>query len=288
MKARQFSKARALLLLPLLAAFCSQPAEAQKLAVLFPEKTEQSENFSEKLAASLALEFKVLNRSLSEAAFLSTQTAKPFNLTTGEAKLIGAAIGCDFFLLVKAENQRRYSFAKKDYFESYAVIYLASSRTGRLVFWRLASFDDPQSEKAEKKLSDAAINLAFEISNKISIAAKQEAEEKPPPKIAEIPDENSPDAKNFRVPLPYLRRPPAYTALAKLYGIEATVDIEVDFDEGGAILRTEIVRWAGFGLDESVTQTIRQMDWRPASRGQKALPVRALLRYNFRKLEREE
>jgi hypothetical protein len=53
-------------------------------------------------------------------------------------------------------------------------------------------------------------------------------------------------------------------------------------------MRTQIVRWAGYGLDEAVTETVRRMNWRPATRGGKALPIRVLLRYNFKKIEKEE
>jgi TonB family protein len=263
------------------------PLFAQKIAVLTPEKTIRSESFAKKLENSLAEKFKILDSSLSETAFLSSNPEKPFNLTTQEAKIIGAAIGCDFFLLVKDENLRRYSFEKKEYFESYAAVYLVSSRTGRLVFWTLKSFDDADSGKAEKQLFDSINDLTKEISDKLPNIIKEEITEKIA-KLEEIPDENSPDSKNFRSPLPYKRLSPRYTALANLYKIEATVDIEIDFDESGKILRTEIVHWGGYGLDEAVTETIRKMNWRPAEKNGKTLPIRVLLRYNFKKLDKEE
>ena len=81
---------------------------------------------------------------------------------------------------------------------------------------------------------------------------------------------------------------PPYTALANLYRVTATVDIEVDFDESGVVSHTEIVRWAGFGLDEAVAETVRKMNWRPALKNGKAIPIRVLLRYNFKKIEKEE
>lgn len=260
---------------------------AQKIAVLTPEKNGQSEGFAEKLETSLTEKFKVLDSSLSEAAFLSSNPEKPFNLTTQEAKIIGAAIGCDFFLLVKSENLRRYSFEKKEYFESYAAVYAVSSRTGRLVFWKLRTFNGYKSNDAERLLFESVNDLTKEISDKLPTIANEEISEKIA-KLEEVPDENSPEAKFFRSPLPYKRLSPQYTSLANLYGIAATVDIEVDFDESGNILRTEVVRWAGFGLDESVTETVRKMNWRPATRDGKTLPIRVLLRYNFKKIEKEE
>ncbi|HSK72178.1 MAG TPA: hypothetical protein VK892_10815, partial [Pyrinomonadaceae bacterium] len=114
---------------------------AQKIAVLVPEKNKQSQDFAERLETSLGEKFKILDTSMSETAFRSVKFENPFNLYKTEAKLIGAVIGCDYFLLVKSQTLRRASLSKPDYFESYAVIYVVSSRSGRLIFWKLASFE---------------------------------------------------------------------------------------------------------------------------------------------------
>ena len=269
-------------------AFCFLSfVHAQKIAILTPEKNEQSENFSEKLENSLSGKFKILDKSLSEAAFNSVIYEKPFNLSLKESKNIGAAVGCDYFLLIKSKNLRRFSFEKKEFYESFAAVYVVSSRSGRLIFWKLVKGEAQNPNEAEKLLLSSAENLALEVSEKIIDAEKAETNEKPAPNLEELPEENSPDAKNFRPPLPYKRFRPEYTETANLYGIEATVDILLDVDENGKILRTEISRWAGFGLDESVAKTVTQMNWRPASRNGKTLPIRVLLRYNFKKLNEE-
>jgi len=258
-----------------------------KIAILTPEKNNQSENFAERLTASLAEKFKVLDSSMSEAAFRSAGAAKPFNMSAEESKIIGEAIGCEFFLLIKSENLRRSSFEKKEYFESYAAVYAVSARTGRLVFWKLTSFNGDDAKGAEKLLLDSVNDSAKEIAGRLSAVAREELNEKRAA-LQEVPDENSPDAKNFRAPLPFRRLSPQYTATANLYSIAATVDIEVDFDETGKILRTDVVRWAGFGLDEAVTETVRKMNWRAAALSGKPLPIRVLLRYNFKKIDKEE
>jgi len=265
---------------PLLAA-----SGQSRVTVLVPEKNTQSQTFAEKLEISLSNNFKVLDSSLSETAFRSAKYEKPFNLSREESKNIGAAIGCDYFLLVKADTLRRYSFSKKEFYESYAVVYAVSSRSGRLVFWKLTNGEAETAEKAERKLFDSMKDLAAEISDKLRTTSKEEPNEKPNAKLEELPAENSPEAKNFRPPLPYKRIRPEYTRIANLYGIEATVDAEINVDENGKILKIEIVRWAGFGLDESVTETIYKMQWRAASRNGKTLPLRVLLRYNFKKIE---
>ena len=263
------------------------PVSAQKVAVLTPEKTALSESFAESLKASLKENFKVLNSSMSEAAFLSAGVEKPFNMSAEEAKIAGAAVGGDYFVLVKSENLRRFSLEKKEFFESYAAVYAVSTRTGRLVFWKLNSFQGFEAAAAQKLLLDSSAALAKELSAGLSRIFKEEPGEKRAA-LEEIPEENSPDAKDFRPPLPYRRISPQYTPLANLYSVAATVDAEVDFDETGKVLRVEIVRWAGFGLDESVAETIRKMNWRAAARAGKPLPVRALLRYNFKKIEKED
>jgi len=264
------------------------PVYAQKIAVLVPEKTVQSERFAKKFHSSLSVEFNVLNESLSETAFRSNAFENPFNLSTEEAKNVGEAIGCGYFLLVKSATLRRSSFQKEEFYESFAAVYVVSSRTGRLAVWKLQTFEAAKPEKAEKLLLDSTDNLASEIFDKLKIVTKSEISEKTNRKIEEVPDENTAEAKNLRPPLPYKRFKPEYTRLAYIYDVTATIDITVDLDENGAIQRTEVVRWAGFDLDESVTETVRRMNWRAATRNGKTLPMRVLLRYNFKKIEKEE
>jgi hypothetical protein len=44
----------------------------------------------------------------------------------------------------------------------------------------------------------------------------------------------------------------------------------------------QIVRWAGFGLDETTIATVRQLHFFPAMKNGTPIPMRVLLRYNFR------
>jgi TonB family protein len=100
--------------------------------------------------------------------------------------------------------------------------------------------------------------------------------------IEDAPEEGSPAAAGFREPAPYRRLRPAYTDEAARAGAEATVDVSVEVGADGEVGRVEVVRWAGFGLDEAVVSTVRQMHFRPATRDGRPFPVRILLRYNFR------
>ena len=96
-------------------------------------------------------------------------------------------------------------------------------------------------------------------------------------------DEGAQAHKDLREPAPYRRLRPAYPDTASRAEAEATVDAAVEIGADGEVGRVEIVRWAGFGLDDSVVSTIRQMHFRPATRDGEAVAVRVLLRYNFRK-----
>jgi TonB family protein len=262
-------------------------AAAQKLAFLTPEKTQRSQIVNEKLQSMLAKDFKILDDSMVETVSQSLSEMNVFNLSREEARNLGAAIGCDYFIVQKADTLRRASLSKPTaYYESYAVVYLVSSRTGRLLFWNLSKFEADASPEAERKMLAATDDLAAEISSRLK-ASKQIAEIEQAG-FAELPGEDSPESKKFRPPLPYRRFKPQYTDAANLYNVAATVDAAVDIDENGKVLRIEILRWAGYGLDESVAETIRKMQWQPALREGKALPIRVLLRYNFKKLESRE
>jgi hypothetical protein len=256
---------------------------AQRIAVITPEKNSQTE----RIAAQFAEKFKAIDSDLVEIAVKSQPISNIYNLSTEESKTLANAIGCDFFIILKAENLRRTSFAKPLYFESYAVVYLVSARTGRLVFWTLKNFESETAMSADEQLFNSIQGLTNELENKIKTAVPAEFNEASPPNLEQLPEENSSAAKNFKSPLPFKRLRPEYTRNANLYGIEATIDAVVDLDENGKITRLEITRWAGYDLDESVKETIKSMNWRPASRDGKSLPIRVLLRYNFKKIEKE-
>ncbi len=271
-----------------IACFFSLSADAQKIAILSPDENTRSRKFGENLADSLSINFKLIDGSLSESAFSSIELENPFNQNVSEAKNVGARIGCNYFVLVKSETLRRSSFKKNEYYESYAAVYVVSSRTGRLIFWKLNSFEEDLPSRAETKLAESTGDLTTEISAKIKSAEINEINETANTKANNLPDENSPDAKNFRPPMPYKRIKPEYTKLADFYNIAATVDVLVDINEKGEILNTEIVRWAGYGLDESVEKTVREMNWRAADRNGKSLVMRVLLRYNFKDIKTDE
>ncbi len=261
---------------------------AQKIAVLAPEKNGRSAEFAEALSGALEQQLKLIDPSLAETAFLASGAETPFNLTVEDARNIGAAIGCDYFIIVRAEDLPRYSLAKKEYFESYAAIFSVRARTGGLIDFRLSSFNGFDQKDASRLLREEIPRLGVELAAKLRQNFAMPVSESLGERPAEIPIDGSPDSTGFRPPIPYRRLSPKYPVTADLYAIAATVDIEVDLDEKGTVRRTEIVRWAGFGLDEAVETAVRAMNWRPAERNRRFEPSRFLLRYNFKKIEKED
>ena len=85
------------------------------------------------------------------------------------------------------------------------------------------------------------------------------------------------------MPRPFRRLSPPYPETAANAEVEAVVDVLVDLDIKGEVSNVEVARWAGFGLDEVTIETVRQMHFFPAMRNGTPIPLRVLLRYNFRK-----
>jgi TonB family protein len=94
---------------------------------------------------------------------------------------------------------------------------------------------------------------------------------------------DDPAAQGIEPPVFYQRLKPAYTEQADLAGIAATVELEAVFGEDGKVGQVEVVRWAGFGLDESAIATVRQLRFKSARRDGKNVTIRGLVRYNFRR-----
>ncbi len=104
------------------------------------------------------------------------------------------------------------------------------------------------------------------------------------PIIEEAPDDDkSAAAEGLRLPRPYRRLIPEYPESAARAEAEATVDVLVDLDSSGEVTRVEVARWAGFGLDQTTLDAVRRLHFFPAMRNGVAIPIRVLLRYNFRK-----
>jgi TonB family protein len=268
-----------------------------RVAVLDFGESQTGRRVAERLAQGLVqppankTEFQIIDGDRARAAASGIGYQGSVNMTLQEATDLGSAIGCDFFFTGVAQTLRRSPSSGPVYFESYAAIYLVSARTGRLILWERTAVKLPEPKEAEQGLlekltaADAlsryqrAIRRALEDER----AERAHAIESPAPIIEEAPADTAPIANGLQLPRPYRRLKPPYPQIAAQAEVEATVDALVELDAQGEVGRVEIARWAGYGLDQSVVDTVRQLHFFPAMRDGVATPMRVLLRYNFRK-----
>jgi len=264
-----------------------------RIAVLDFGKTATSRAAGEAISRQLSNSANVVSvdRDQAGAAAAGIGYAGSLNLSLAEARDLGAAIGCDFFFAGDADTVRRSPSSGPAYFDSYASIFIVSARTGRLILWERSAGRRPTAPDAEKELIQelgaaqtmnryaAAMFRAIEDER----AERAHAVEQGTPVIEAMSDETYEADNGTRPPRPFRRLKPAYPEAANQAQIEAVVDVLVDVDEKGEVGRVEIARWAGYGLDESVLATVKQLHFFPAMRNGRAIPMRVLLRYNFRK-----
>lgn len=257
-------------------------------ATPFAQKT--AEKLRERLRSTDGLQ--VADVDLTRAAAKGIGYSGSLNLSVSEARDLGAALATEFYVIGDAQTLRRSSFAKPVYYESYCSLFVVSTRTGRLIFWDRPGIENDQAAEAENQLSSklstadtiprllVAIRRAREDERiqRTIVAANSE------PLIEEAPDDEKAAAvQGLRLPRPYRRLRPEYPPSAARAEAEATVDVLVDVRADGEVGEVQIVRWAGFGLDEVTVDTVRQMHFFPAMKNGNPIPMRVLLRYNFRK-----
>lgn len=273
-------------------------AQAATVAVLDLGATETGRRAADRVAKRLAgaggARVGVLDRGLAQSAARGVGYEGALSMSLGAARDLGAAIGCDFYVTGDAQVIRRSSSERPAYFEAYATLFVVSTRTGRLVRWSrpAAEADTPERAGAEllpllddevtRLLASVADAWAGETSARPDRAARDEGEG-----VLDLTAGGA-GVEGLREPAPYNRLRPAYTDAASRAEAEATVDVEVEINDDGRVVRVEVVRWAGFGLDEEVVSTVRRMNFRAATVGGEPRPSRVLLRYNFRRPARKE
>ncbi len=268
------------------------------VAVLDFGDTPTGQLASQKIAANLKNDknISVLDQDQARAAARGSGYAGSINLSLDEARHIGSVVASDFFLVGDAQTLRRSPSTGPVYFESYASLFLVSSRTGRLITWDRPMFEAPTASAADSALIArlTSADLRDHLVKLIAQAHKLERDQRQlshvesVPVIDEAPDDDKvAEAQGLRLPRPYRRFTPAYPESAAKAEAEAVVDVLVDLDEDGEVTRVEVARWAGFGLDESTVETVKRLHFFPAKRNGVSIPLRVLLRYNFRKPPRE-
>jgi TonB family protein len=268
-------------------------ARPARVAVLDFGDTETGRRTAADVWAHLSKQagLRLVNAEQARAAARGLGYSGSLNLTLEEARDLGAAIDCDYYLLGDAQTLRRSSSAVPVYYEAYASVFLVSTRDGRLLLWDRPHAEAPTPEEAERRLAAELAKNSVEYGLEVLGAEKGEQRRRlaeattagGPSYFEDAPEEGSDAAKDFVPPYPYRRVRPAYPDLAAQAEAEATVDAAVEIDERGAVAGVRVVRWAGFDLDHEVVKTLQKMHFRPATRSGRPVPVRVLMRYNFRR-----
>lgn len=274
----------------------SVPAQSRErrttIAAVLLNNSELERHVSEFYAERFrSADLDVLDPDLARAASQGAGYAPSLNMAVSEARTFGSVIGSDFFFLIDAQTLRRSPSSNQIYFDSYASIFLVSSRTGRLWRFQWIKVHAATPVQAEKHLLTEMANskTADPLIEDVRRAQEQErtrralAVGREVPVIEVAPDGETATAEGIQLPRPYRRLQPPYPELAASAEVEAVVDVVVDLDQNGEVVYREIARWAGFNLDEATLDTVKKLHFFPALRNGIPIPLRVLLRYNFRK-----
>jgi TonB family protein len=274
-------------------AICQEPRKVN-LAVLDFGNSRLGQVASDRLTAALKSlgAVTIVDRDGARLAARGSGYSGSLNLSLREARDLGDAIGCDFYLLGDAQTLRRSDSSRPVYYESYASVFLVSSRNGRLVVWERPSFTAADAATAEHDMLEelSRPDISRRLIDALKRADNEEKERRnlivdsATPVIEEAPDdEKDAEASGLRLPKPYRRLRPPYPDSAARADAEGIVDVLVDLDAAGEVSHIDLARWAGFGLDEVTMDTVRKLHFFPAMRNGTAIPIRVLLRYNFRR-----
>jgi len=240
------------------------------------------------LRQSATAEFELLDNDLVRAATLGAGYFGNLNLSRDEARALGQSLGCDFFVIGKTLTTRRLAGASGEqaYFESLAGLFLVETRTGKLILFSFESAKSETEAASKEKLKTILMQAWPRYAETMIAARKRHATaienlQPLPPAVEVLTDDLA--ATGIQQPFFYQRLKPEYTEQADLAGVTATVELEAVFREDGTVGDVEVVKWAGFGLDESAVATVKKLRFKPAERDGKKLTLQGLVRYNFRR-----
>jgi len=232
-------------------------------------------------------EFELLDDGLTRTASRGAGYAGSLNLSREEARALGQSLGCDFYVLGKVQTARRLAEGEKFYFDALAGLFFIETRTGKLILFAFERTKAPDERQAQEQLKETLKRnwpqyaAAVSKARQAHTTAIENIAQPSPPAIEVLTDDLA--AQGVQQPFFYQRIKPDYTEQADLSGIVATVELEAVFRDDGTIGEIDVVKWAGFGLDESAIATVKKLRFKPAERGEKKLTIKGLVRYNFRR-----
>ncbi len=267
-------------------AFCLLPFDfvtAQpRVAILnFNGEAEASTHLRKVVSQS---EFTLVDADQLRIALKGAGYSGSLNLTLDEARALGLSIGCDYYVIGLAKVLRRLASEKEFYFDVMVAAFLVETRSGKLLRF---SFEKAQVAK-ENLANQQLAEFAQTIWRQSADAIKSLPQETMNHQLAELYDLASDEAVklNLKPPQFYRRIKPDYPATAEFAGVTATIELQAVFQSDGRIGAVEVIRWGGFGLDESSLATAKQLRFEPAKLNGRPVNVSAVVQYNFRKEEK--
>ncbi len=232
--------------------------------------------------------FELLDDDLVRTAANGAGYTSSLNFSRDEARALGQSFGCDFYVLGKALVARRLVAAggEQFYFEALAGLFFVEVRTGKLILFSFESAKAQTESKAKDQLKEILKQAwpryaeAVIAARKLHLAAIENIEPAEPA-IEVLTDDLA--ASGIEQPFFFQRIKPDYTEQADLANVIATVELEAVFRDDGTVGDVEVVKWAGFGLDESAVATVKKLRFKSAERNGKKLTLKGLVRYNFRR-----
>ncbi|MEW6736219.1 MAG: energy transducer TonB [Acidobacteriota bacterium] len=236
------------------------------------------------LAAAFTREGLTLqDRSLTGAVTRSLQFPNRYNLTRTEARNWGLALGVDFYVALRVQMLERVDVGTRLYTQCYIALFFINARNGELSHF---DFVEVRGETLAATQSAAATEIVRRIPEYVRRLREAFEQQFIPRQLdeedraaIEVPAEG--EKEGFKSPVVLVRRQPDYSETARKMGISAVVEVEAVLRRDGKIGQVEIVRWAGFGLDEATATAVRQLKFKPATLQGREISCRALLRYNF-------
>lgn len=248
------------------------------------------------LAESLSRDPRItlIDQSIVQPALAGFGYDGSINMSKDEARKLASVIGCDFFIVGKAEAFTRSERANESHEQAYAGVMIVDGRTGALTAFDFISNKAATTEAVQQSLMktldaraagyiDRMMQVRAQAPTPRSRDSASSASTAGDP-IEDVPAEDSPRSLGFKPPEFLNRVKPDYPTEAEMADISATVEAMVVFRSNSDVGAIEITRWAGFGLDESSERAIRQLKFKPATRDGNPINVRAMIRYNFRRV----
>ena len=229
-------------------------------------------------------EFTLVDPDQMNIALKGASYSGSLNLTLNEARALGLSIGCDYYVLGLAKVVRRLASEKEFYFDVMVAAFLVETRSGKLLRFSFEQAQVAKERLANQQLAELVETIWRQSTDAIK-SASQEITNNQPAGLYDLASDEAVKL-NIKPPQFYRRIKPDYTATADFAGVTATIELKAVFQSDGRIDAVEVIRWGGFGLDESSVATVRQLRFEPAKLNGRSVNVSAVVQYNFRKEEK--